>query len=51
MKYAVIFVAVSVLTGCATMDVIHTVNTVNAMGAVTAESLRAELIGGLHYAR
>lgn len=51
MKYAVICLAVSVLAGCASTDMITTANTMRAIGAITAESARAELIGGLHYAR
>lgn len=39
------------LIGCATRDMITTVNTVKALSAVTAESVRAELITGSHYAR
>ena len=45
MKYAVICLAVSVLAGCASTDMITTANTMRAIGAITAESARAELIG------
>jgi len=39
------------LTGCATPDMITTANTLRAVNSITADSVRAELITGLHYAR
>ena len=51
MRSAIISVLVSLITGCATPDMITTVNTVRSLNAITADSVRAELITGLHYAR
>lgn len=51
MRYAIFSVVVSLLTGCATPDMITTVNTLRAASSMTADGVRAELTTGLHYAR
>lgn len=51
MKLVLIFAVVSVLGGCATHDLVRAHNTLRAIDSVTADSIRAELITGSHYAR
>jgi uncharacterized lipoprotein YmbA len=54
MKSWIICIAVSLLTGCATVTpqrMVEIYNTSQNLGQITGQGLQAELRGRLHYAR